>query len=666
MSERRIRLGIDVGGTFTDLVVCDEGAGTLSLHKVPTTPQDVARGILAGLAKTGVPAAELAEIAHGTTAATNAVLERKGARTGLVASQGFRDLLELRDGRRRSLWGRQAAAEPLVPRQWRYEVAERLGAAGEVLEALPEAELARLAERLEAERLEALAIAYLHADRNPAHERESAALLRARWPGRPIVLGSEVCPFGDERLRTATAALAAYLSPLMQRYVAGLSRVLQESGVSATFRFIESAGGSCRPEDARDHPLRSIFSGPAGGAMAGASLAELLQLPAVATADMGGTSFDVAVIEDGRPNLTGGRSLEFGLTVAVPSIDIHSAGIGGGSLVGIDEALPDGLQVGPESAGAYPGPACFGRGGRKPTITDATLLLGRLADRQDLGLPPLDREAAAQAMLAEVCPTLKLTPVEAARVVLEVAEARMAAFLGAQLGSRGVFPGEASLLAFGGAGPLHAAGVARRAGLRRVVVPYFAAGLSALGCLLSPPARSAMLAGEETLAELDAERLGRRLDAVFPARRQGRLRLELTLQRGAGGREDHLAVRDVGETAEARIRRYHAFTERAYGIRPDPRTVRVVRLLAVWEEAASSLDMASLLESTFARRRAQAPGAEGAVEGAEIPQRAVESLGIGVASDGPALVVLPGASAYVPRKSRYLVDRWGNLILEAQ
>ncbi|MBI4840298.1 MAG: hydantoinase/oxoprolinase family protein [candidate division NC10 bacterium] len=473
MSQARFRIGIDVGGTFTDIILCDGADGTLALHKVPSTPHDIALGLLAALRRSGVPAAEIAEIAHGTTVATNAVLERKGARTGLLTTAGFRDVLELRDGRRRTLLGRQAAFEPLVPRQWRCEVPERLDASGAVLQPLSEEEVKAAAEALRRQGAESLAIAFLHADRNGVHERRVREILNGLWPNGHLILGSEVCPFPDERLRTATAVLAAYLTPLMARYVESLERGLRKSGTAAPFRFIESAGGSCSPDEIRRHPLRTILSGPAGGATAGGRLADLLGLDAVATADMGGTSFDVAIIQDGQPELTGDRTLEFGMTVAVPSVAIHSAGIGGGSLVWMDETIPGGLQVGPQSAGGTPGPACFGKGGRKPTDTVANLLQGRLVgNRTDLGLPPLDPGPAPQAMLAEVCPGLGLDPVAAARVVLDVAEARMVGFLRTQLAARGKVPGRTARVAFGGAGPVQAASVARKLGVPSVIIPY--------------------------------------------------------------------------------------------------------------------------------------------------------------------------------------------------
>jgi N-methylhydantoinase A len=390
---------------------------------------------------------------------------------------------------------------------------------------------------------------------------------------------------------------------------------------------------------------------------------------------MGGTSFDVAIIQDGQPEFSGDRTLEFGLTVAIPSVAIHSAGIGGGSLVWMDDSVPGGLQVGPESAGARPGPACFGQGGRKPTVTDANLLLGRLvgdlsagqAGRADLGLPPLEVGPARQAMLAEVCPGVGLDPVGAAQVVLDVAEARMVGFLRTQLAARGVEPRGATLFAFGGAGPVQAASVARKLGVPRVVIPYLAAGFSALGVLLSPPARTAMIAVDAALPTLTPERLSELIAAAFAGRTQGRLRLALILRRGDNPREDILPVPDPAEVADARIRRYHAFTEQAFGIRPAAETVRVTRLLATLQEGESPIALGQSLQATFARaqeRTAAAPGEARVSEVNGVCQLPVESLKLGAAATGPASIVLPGASTFVPEGMVYHADRWGNLILE--
>jgi N-methylhydantoinase A len=669
MDSARFTLGIDVGGTFTDIVACDRTQGTLAVHKVPTTPWDVAEGLLEAIKRSAVPAAGIDEIVHGTTAATNALLERKGAQTGLLTTAGLRDLLELRDGGRRSALGRQAAFEPLVPRQWRREVSERLGPGGEVLERLREEDVVAAAAALRPG-IEALAVAFLHAERNPAHERQTLEILRRIWPEAHVVLGSEVCPFPDERLRTATAVLSAYLMPLLTRYVGSLERALRDLATEARFRFLESSGSSCDPGEIRSHPLRTILSGPAGGARAGGCLARLLGLPVTVTADMGGTSLDTAIVRDGLPELCGDRTLEFGLTVGVPSVAIHAAGVGGGSLVWTDGSVPGGLQVGPQSAGAHPGPACFGRGGRKPTVTDANLLLGRiLGDRGDLGLPPLDAGRAAQAMLAEVCPAVNRDPVGAARIVVEVAEAKIVGFLRTQLAEHGLLPGEATLIAFGGAGPVHAAAVAGKLGLSRVVVPYLAAGFSALGALLSPPAQTAMVPVGEALGSLGPERLAQLVARAFPDPSGGALRLSLMLRRGDGPSEDILPVPDPGESVEDRVRRYHAFTGRAYGISPAPSGVQVTRLLAVLEEAHAPLALSDLLTETFARQRqAVAAGSPGLLEAGPNGLRVVqvERLPVEGPALGPALVILPGASAFVPEGTAYHVDRRGNLIMETK
>jgi N-methylhydantoinase A len=668
MSHDRYHIGSDVGGTFPDLVVCDRTDGALTLHKVPTTPQDIASGISTALEKSGAPAAEVAEIAHGTTVATNALLERKGARTGLLTTAGFRDLLELRDGGRRLLRGWQPAFEPIIPRHRRWEVSERMDPSGSVLQALVEDEVAGLVTRLAEHGVEALAISFLHADRNAAHERRTREILQRLWPAGSLVLGSEVSPFPGERLRTATAALAAYLTPLMTRYVAGLERVLAEAGMSPVFRFIESAGASLTPEEVRRSPVQTILSGPAGGAVAGAALSQLLRLTSAVTADMGGTSFDVATLQDGQPQLRTDRTLEFGLRVAVPCVDIQTVGIGGGSLAWLDESVAGGLQVGPQSAGAVPGPACFGRGGRKPTVTDASLLLDRLVgDRTDLGLPPLDSMAAEQAMLAEVCSGFGMEPKHAAKMVLEVAEAGMAAFVRGQLMARGISPGRTTLIAFGGAGPVHAAPVAQRLGLKRVVVPYLAAGFSALGCLLCPPAQVALVAVNERLLALSSSRLRELCATALPVDTGGRLRLALIIRRSQNPHEDLLLVRDAEESGETLVRRYQTFAQHAYGVRPAEETIRAVRLLAVLERGNSAIALGPSLEATFHGRQehqvtAQVPEPASTLGGT--PLVPVESVPVGREVSGPALVVLPGASAFVPSGVPYHVDRWGNLVLE--
>jgi N-methylhydantoinase A len=354
MSHDRYHIGIDVGGTFTDLVVCDRTDGSLSLHKVPTTPHDIAAGISMGLAKSGAPASEVAEIAHGTTVATNALLERKGARTGLLTTSGFRDLLELRDGGRRPLRGWQPAFEPIVPRHVRWEVSERLDPSGNVLEPLAEDEVASLASHLEAHGVEALAISFLHAERNDAHERRAREILPPPVAERIGGAGKRGMPVPRRAIAHRHRRPGRVPHALMNRYVTGLERVLAEAGMSPVFRFIESAGASLAPDEVRRSPVQTILSGPAGGAMAGAALSQLLRLSFAVTADMGGTSFDVATLQDGQPQLGTDRTLEFGLRVAVPCVDIQTVGIGGGSLAWLDESVPAASRWDPRAPGPSP------------------------------------------------------------------------------------------------------------------------------------------------------------------------------------------------------------------------------------------------------------------------------------------------------------------------
>jgi N-methylhydantoinase A len=672
MAALTLRIGIDVGGTFTDLVVADEAGGEVRLLKVATTPADICRGILAGFADAGIDAAAVAEIAHGTTVATNCLLERTGAPTGLLTTRGFRDVLELRDGARRGLYGLQAAWAPLVPRQHRLEVAERVGPAGEIRAPLDPAEVEAAARRLLADGVEALAVSFLHAHLEPSHERQARAILARCWPNPFVVLGSDLSPFPGEFARTATAVLAATLRPLLDRYVRSLVGGLEGLGCHGALRLIESAGGSVGPDEAARNPLLTILSGPAGGAVAAAALARRLGLPAALSCDMGGTSFDVALIRDGQVALVGEKVLEFGMPVTVPAVDLQPIAMGGGSIAWVDEEGT--LRVGPRSAGAVPGPACYGRGGRKPTVTDADLLLNRLPRDQVVGgLGALDEAPARRAMLAEICPAVGGDPAQAAEAILDVAEAHMAAHLRATLWAHGVGPGRASLIAFGGAGPLHAAAIARRAGLPRVIVPSLAAGLSALGCLLADPERVAQAHVGASLEALSDARLAALAAGLVGERavRAGRFTLLAGLRREPNPHEDLVEV-GPGEVRVAVLRERHAaLVEERTGHRPAGRDVTLLRLIARVRERAAGLELADALACAARRARADAtrePEGEQEVrfEGKAYPTRVVPlgALAPGTTGAGPALVRLAGTGAVVPPEARYGVDEWANLHIE--
>lgn len=671
MGAGRFWVGVDVGGTFTDIVSVVGDGGGLHLRKVPTTLEDVSRGILEGLAAAGLDLSRAAEIAHGTTAATNALLERRLGRAGLVTTEGFRDVLELRDGSRRGLFERQAAFEPVIPRPLRQGVPERIGPDGEVLEALDRAAVEAAGRALSAAAVEAVAVSFLHADRNPAHEEAAAAVLRAIWPAAHVVAASSLTRFPGEFLRTSTAAVAASLLPLLSRYIRSLSDGLGRHGPGGVFRFVESAGGSVLSQDVAQNPLRTVLSGPAGGAAAACALAQLLEIDRAVTSDMGGTSLDAAAIVSGRVELTGEMQLDFGIPLSLPAVDLRSAALGGGSVAWMDEAGL--LRIGPRSAGAYPGPACFGRGGFNPTLTDADLLLGRLVSgHPDLGLTPLDAGAAERAFMRELCGALNAEPGGAAAAVVQVAEAKMVAFLQALLGAKGIRPGEATLIAFGGAGPLHAAAAARRLGIGRVVIPYLASGLSALGCLLTGRGPSGQMPVGRPLLSVTAGEL-RRLVPRGEAS-GGRQAVFLGLRRDPNPHEELLPWAD-GEEPEKVLERFRDLLALRYGVRPAPGQVVVSRILWVAGPGDPAFSLRDVLEGAIARGRAAARtapsdlGTQGVRfdgEAVAVPIVRIESLAPGEERRGPALVSVPGGSAVVSPRDRFAADRWGNLLIEVR
>ncbi len=479
------RLGVDVGGTFTDLALLEEGTGRLTVAKVPSVPDDPAAGILEGieriLGEAGVSPGEVSYLAHGTTVATNALLQRRGARTGLITTRGFRDLLEIARQRRPALYDLHVPKPPpLAPRARRHEVTERVMADGTVRHPLDLAEVDRALEALAAEGIEALAVCFLYAFLRPEHEAAVVARARARLPGVYCSASHEVLPEFREYERLSTTVANAFLGPAMARYIEAFRRRVRALGIPGDPYMTQSNGGTIGVDEAARVPVRTVLSGPAAGVAGAAWLAGLAGLGSVVTFDMGGTSTDVALIQAGAPAVAYEREIA-GIPLRVPALDIHTIGAGGGSLARRDSG--GALLVGPESAGADPGPACYGRGGTEPTVTDANLLLGRLSPRGLLGgQMPLARERAAEAV-GRLARALGLDLLEAARGIVRVVNAGMARAVRLVTVQRGVDPAGLPLLPFGGAGPLHAAAVARELGIPTIVVPPRPGILCALGLL---------------------------------------------------------------------------------------------------------------------------------------------------------------------------------------
>ncbi|MGK9165020.1 hydantoinase B/oxoprolinase family protein [Inquilinus limosus] len=493
----RWRIGFDIGGTFTDFILYDGEGRTVKLHKRLTTPHDPSEAALLGIEElvemAGIRLSDVGEMVHGTTLVTNAVIERKGAKLGLITTRGFRDVLEMGTEQRYDIYDLFLQfPEPLVARRLRLEVPERVDRDGTVVELLDHDAVRAALRRLVAEGVEAVAVCFLHAYRNPEHERIVGDIVRTEFPQLAVSLSSEVVAELWEYQRCVTTCANAYVQPPMDRYLGRLERELAVRGFAGTLRLMHSAGGLVAPETARAFPIRLLESGPAGGGLATALFGALAGKADVISFDMGGTTAKACLIEDGRaeiaPMMEAGRVHRFkkgsGLPIKAPVIDMIEIGAGGGSIASIDEVGL--LRVGPHSAGSDPGPACYGKGGTQPTVTDANLVLGYYDPGFFLGGRMALDKAAAEASVARVAEPLGLSVEEAAWGIHKVVTESMAAAARVHLVEKGKDPRRYAMVGFGGAGPAHAAGVARILGVAEVIIPPASGAASALGFLAAP------------------------------------------------------------------------------------------------------------------------------------------------------------------------------------
>ena len=490
-------IGVDIGGTFTDFVLLDGATGGLSLHKRLTTPDDPARGAMEGLtellSESGVDLADCGTLVHGTTLVTNAVIERRGARTALLTTRGFADLIEMGREQRYDIYDLFLQyPEPLVPRRWRVEVDERMTRDGEALRAPNVEEALQDVERLVEEGVESVAVCFLHSYRNPDHEQLVADALQERYLDLSVSVSSEVIPEIREFERTSTTVCNAYVRPVVDRYLERLEAELRDRGFGGRFLLMQSSGGLAAPETMRRFPIRLLESGPAGGAAVAAFLGQSLEMEDLISFDMGGTTAKVCLVQNGRPDLVtemeAARVHRFkkgsGMTVSSPVVDLMEIGAGGGSIAAADRLGL--LRVGPMSSGADPGPACYGLGGEDPTVTDACLALGYFDPDYFLGgTMPLEA-LAAEKTLEELGESLGLSSTEAAWGVYGVVCESMASAARVHIVEKGQDPRRFPLVAFGGAGPAHAARVARALGAPEVVVPPVSGVASALGFMVTP------------------------------------------------------------------------------------------------------------------------------------------------------------------------------------
>jgi len=518
--------GVDVGGTFTDLVVFDPGSGGVRLAKVPTTLPNQSGGVLAAFQAAETDLAELDLIVHGTTTTTNAVLERQLARTGLITTEGFRDVLELGRRTRPQAYGMSGTFTPIIPRDLRLEVPERMDARGHVLTPLDEAALTAAIDVLLAAGCEALVIHFLHSYANPAHELRAAEIAAGLWPNGYITTGHSLLSEAREYERGVTAAVNASVQPVLERYISRLSGELAARGYARDLLVMNGNGGMVAAAHVAKEAVKTVMSGPASGVMAAVATGRRAGMPNLLTYDMGGTSTDVAMIRGGVAPISNEIEVEYAMPIHVPMVDVRTVGAGGGSIARVDAGGM--LRVGPESAGSTPGPVCYGRGGTRVTISDANLILGRLpASRfgQAAG-------AARAAMEEQIARPLGLSVEAAAEAVITIANTHMAGAIRMVSISMGADPRDFALFAFGGAGPLHAVALARELAVPKVLVPARPGITNALGCVVAD------------LRHDFVRTLNRPLDAVDMAQVH-----EILAAQEAGGRRliaaERVEVRDV-------------------------------------------------------------------------------------------------------------------------
>lgn len=483
-SKSSFTVGIDVGGTFTDLLAIDPETREVKLAKVPTTVDNQAIGFMAALASASLDPAVLQAVVHGTTTTTNALLERKIAKVGLITTQGFRDVLELGRRTRPQPYGLRGTFRPMIDREVRLEVPERMDADGKVLTQLDEAAVAEAAKKLMAQGCEAVVIHFLHSYINPAHERRAAEIVRGLWPNAYVTAGHVILSEYREYERGVTAAVNASVQPVLDRYLSRLRKELGAKGFDRDLLVMQGNGGTISSQLIAEAAVNTVMSGPASGVMAAAYTGRASGHPNLITYDMGGTSTDVGLIENAVPQVSGELELEYALPIHVPMVDVHTIGAGGGSIASVDTAGM--LRVGPESAGARPGPICYGRGGTEPTITDANLILGRLNPDRLLGVDnKVTLERVRDLVLEKVGSRLGLDAGAAAAAILRIANDRMAGAIRLVSLSRGHDPRDFALFAFGGAGPLHATALARELAIPTVLVPARPGITNALGCVVA-------------------------------------------------------------------------------------------------------------------------------------------------------------------------------------
>jgi N-methylhydantoinase A len=676
------RIGVDVGGTFTDLVLARPD-GSIELAKSPTTPDDQSLGVLNGVALLadgeGLGLRELlaktSAIVHGTTTADNTMIEMSGAVTGLITSAGHRDEIELRRGYKEDIWDPAIAPPPpIAPRRRRIGVPERLDYEGAVVTPLDEQAARAALRRLRQQGTESLAVVFMFSFVNPAHERRVRELAVEECPGLHVSLSHEVMPAAPEFERTSTTLVNAFVGPTIERYLQRLIERLHDAGYARELLIMQSNGGIMTPPYILHRPVTTLSSGPAGGVIAACAVAAKARTTDFVCADMGGTSYDVCLIRGGQPEIKAGWNWQHRYLVGLPMIDIHSIGAGGGSIASV---VAGSLQVGPRSAGAQPGPICYGRGGSAVTVTDANLLLGYLNPTDFCGgRMTLQTAGLHDTMDAQIGRPLGLDAIEAAQGIYRLVNANMANAIRRVAAQRGVDPRRLTLLAYGGNGPVHATAQADELGIATVLVPKVAPAFSALGLQLSDHVVDEMRAYIAPIRQVDLRRVGalfaemeHAARGVLGKRRGAHTRIEarrfvqlcypgqtFDMAVPLAGANGHLTARTLADTVE----RFHALHEElhTYASRDEEPILRGLRLTLVGVTEKPQLP-------TIARSAAKPPlkARRAAYFGGRlvtVPIYDGPRLRVGMHVSGPAIIEEPFTTIVLHPKHRAALDRFGN------
>lgn len=681
-----MRIGIDVGGTFTDVVMIDDRNGRFHYAKVSTTPPKLWDGVLNGiekvLEKAGATINDVDYIVHGTTIGTNALIEKKGAKTGLITTEGFIDILEIGRVQRPQEGLYDFSVDnplPLVPRYLRKGVTERVGSDGRVIKALDEASVREAIVFFKEQGVETIAVSLLFSFINPDHERRIAEICQVIFPEAYVSLSSDIAPEFREFERTSTTVINAYLQPIMKRYIQRLTKELETKYGRLDLRIMQASGGTITAEAAERFAINTVNSGPAGGALAGAFIGEVTNREKIITVDMGGTSFDIGMVDGGIPTVTSDAKFE-GYPVKIPIIAIDTIGAGGGSIAWIDRGGV--LNAGPQSAGANPGPACYGRGGKLPAITDANLILNRLNAEYFLGGElTLDREKSYHAIKENVADPLGLSVEEAAAGIIKIVNANMAKGIGVNSVEKGYDAREFTLVAFGGAGALHSVELAAMMGISTVIVPQLSGNLSAFGLLVSDARHDYVQTVAKNVPDINSDDLhavfrtledkgvAQLTEESFDAKN-----MEITWSADLryDGQSYELNIEFDRKEAfgpadlAAAVERFNQMHQKLYAYSSDKETVQFVnaRVTAVGKNPPVRLAKKELAEGSGEQAiKNRRPVYYEGLGFVEVPIYERDLLRPGDQIVGPAIVEETISSTVLPPRTTCHIDEYGNLVV---